>query len=34
MRAQRRVARCPLRDGACREECLRLPEEALSEVRV
>jgi hypothetical protein len=34
MRALRRVARCPLRDGACREECLRLPEEALREVRV
>jgi hypothetical protein len=34
IRALRRVASCTLRRGPCGEECLRLPEEALREVRV
>jgi hypothetical protein len=33
-RSLRRVASCPLRDEACREECLALPDEALRDLRV
>lgn len=32
-RSLRRVASCPFRDEACREECLELPEAALRDLR-